>query len=231
MAEVIGRKFVENGQQRILQRIFDGVNSDFVLDTSDFKESDQHKLLHLVWRKFPRNKCPTEGLKTTISDSTQTAVELRHKISENFIIPVNSKKSPPSDTDWVKTRDMRGPLGANDFKTPEKRQSSKPKTLETTKYQIGTSNRFAMLKNDIPVHKDILVESGQLSPPPSPRIFSGKKLQSPQAHKSKPKKKPQIARCSLDQTNLAPGPSLRKSLELPVELPSPLAPVGIGLGL
>ncbi len=74
MAEIVGRKLVENGQERILQWIFDGVNSNLVLDISDFKECDNHKLLHLAWRKFPRNKCLTEGLKMkmTISDSTQT---------------------------------------------------------------------------------------------------------------------------------------------------------------
>ncbi len=91
MAEVVGRKLVENDQERILQRIFDGVNSNFVLDISDFKESHEHKLLHLVWRKFPRNyRPPTDGQKTIISNSTQTDVESRagrHKISENSIIP------------------------------------------------------------------------------------------------------------------------------------------------
>ncbi len=72
MAEIVGRKLVENGQERILQRIFDGVNSNLVLDTSDFKESDSHKLLHLVWRKYPRNRPPTEGQKMIISHSTLT---------------------------------------------------------------------------------------------------------------------------------------------------------------
>ncbi len=72
MAKVVGRKLVENGQERILQRLFDGVIFNFFLDSFDFKESHHHQLLHLVWRRFPRNGCPTGGQKTTISDSTQT---------------------------------------------------------------------------------------------------------------------------------------------------------------
>ncbi len=42
MAEIVGRKFVESCQDSILQRIFDGANSNLVLDVSDFKESDNH---------------------------------------------------------------------------------------------------------------------------------------------------------------------------------------------
>ncbi len=190
MAESIGRKFVENGQERILQRIFDGVNSDFFLDTSDFKESDQHKLLHLVWRKFTRNKCPTEGLKTTTSDSTQTAVELRHKISDDFIFPGNSNQTLTSNTDWFQTRDMRGPFDANkpaftsdSYKTPAKGQSSKPITLKTTNYQIGTPNRFDCLNHDIPARDVTLFESGRKSPSP-PRIFQNKNRHSPGSLKS-----------------------------------------------
>ncbi len=72
MADVVGRKLVETGQERILQRIFNGVNSNFVLDIADFKESHHHKLLHLVWRRFRRNGCPTGVQKTTTSDSMQT---------------------------------------------------------------------------------------------------------------------------------------------------------------
>ncbi len=103
MAEVVGRKLVQNGQERILQRIFDGLNSNFVLETADFKESHQHKLLHLVWRKFPRNKCSTEGLKTTISDSTQT--------EDDIIRPgllKNSRDYVTSNTDCFSGTDMKG---------------------------------------------------------------------------------------------------------------------------
>ncbi len=63
---------MENGQKRILKRIYDGVTSDLFLDVSDFKESDSHKTLHLVWRKFPRNRHSTEGQTTTMTLSTQT---------------------------------------------------------------------------------------------------------------------------------------------------------------
>ncbi len=72
MAEIVARKLVENGQERILQRIFDGVTSDLTLDVSDYKESDEHKLLHLVWRKFPRKRSTAYGQKTDTSDFIQT---------------------------------------------------------------------------------------------------------------------------------------------------------------
>ncbi len=72
MAELVGRKLVENGQERILQRIFDGVTSDLILDVSDYKESQEHRLLHLVWRKFPRNRRTTDEQKTNVPNSTQT---------------------------------------------------------------------------------------------------------------------------------------------------------------
>ncbi len=48
MAAVVGKKFVENGQERILKRLHEGVSSNLFLDVSDFKESDNHMLLHLV---------------------------------------------------------------------------------------------------------------------------------------------------------------------------------------
>ncbi len=66
MAEDVGLKLVENDQKRILQQLFDSVTSNLYLDVPDFKESDNHKLLHLVWRKFTRNRCPTDGQKTII---------------------------------------------------------------------------------------------------------------------------------------------------------------------
>ncbi len=63
---------MENGQERILQRIYDGVSSNMVLDVSDFKESDNRKLLQLVWRTFPRNRDATERQRAIKSMSTQT---------------------------------------------------------------------------------------------------------------------------------------------------------------
>ncbi|MCP3663656.1 MAG: hypothetical protein GY696_14405 [Gammaproteobacteria bacterium] len=73
MAAIVARKLVENGQERILQRIFDGVTSGLTLDVSDYKESDEHKLLHLVWRKFPRKRSPANGQKTNTSNFIQTS--------------------------------------------------------------------------------------------------------------------------------------------------------------
>ncbi|MCP3661972.1 MAG: hypothetical protein GY696_05655, partial [Gammaproteobacteria bacterium] len=72
MAEIVVRKLVENGQGRILQRLFDGVTSNLTLDVSDYKESDEHKLLHLVWRKYPRKRSPAYDQKLTTSNFTQT---------------------------------------------------------------------------------------------------------------------------------------------------------------
>ncbi len=125
---------------------------------ADSKQSQEHQLIHLVWRRSPRNQrnCATDGQKTTISDSTQT--ELKTRDHSKF-----SEKPFTSNMDFT----------SDSYKTPAKRQSSKPITLKTTKYQIGTSNRFEWLKNE-----DILDESGRLSPPPSPRIFFGKKRHS-----------------------------------------------------
>ncbi len=48
MSAVVGRNLVGNGKERILQRISDGVTSLLYLGVVDFKESDNHKLLHLV---------------------------------------------------------------------------------------------------------------------------------------------------------------------------------------
>ncbi len=167
MAEVIARKLVENGQEKILQRIFDGVNSNFVLDSFDFKESHHHQLLHLVWRRFPRNGCPTGGQKTTISDSTQTDEGLRPGVLKI------SKNTFTSDKDCFSASNMEGLSDENDsapsshsgstsdgslhsmdlaalegvfFKSPAKGQSSKLKT-EITKSQINLSNRFECLKD------------------------------------------------------------------------------------
>jgi len=55
MAECLAKNLVENGQERILLRLYESVGSGFSLDVADFKESIDHKLLHLVWRKGPGN--------------------------------------------------------------------------------------------------------------------------------------------------------------------------------
>ncbi len=180
MAEIVGRKLVENGQERILHRIYDGLTSNFVLDVADSKQSQEHQLIHLVWRRSPRNQknCATDGQKTTISDSTQTN-ELTTLDHSQF-----SEKPSTSNMNWIQTRDMRGTFDANNsalitdsFKTPAKWQSSKPRTLETTKYQTEISNRFDCLKHDIPAQNAILFKRGRQSSPPH-RIFYGKKRHS-----------------------------------------------------
>ncbi len=67
----MGRKLVDNGQTRILQRIYEGVTSNWVLDVADDKSSIDHHLIHLVWRKFPRNRHSVEGQRPT-AVTTQT---------------------------------------------------------------------------------------------------------------------------------------------------------------
>ncbi len=109
MAAVVGRKLVENGQTRILQRIYEGVTSDLLLDTWDYKESDNHQLLHLVWRKFPRNRRPPmDGKKTIISHSTQT-----EEVS-GIGLNKTSKNSIISDADCFSASDLRGLYDPNE---------------------------------------------------------------------------------------------------------------------
>ncbi len=71
MASDVCRGLVENGQSRILQRIHEGISSDWVLDIADAKSSIDHHLIHLVWRKFPRNRHSAEERRLT-AVSTQT---------------------------------------------------------------------------------------------------------------------------------------------------------------
>ncbi len=73
MASFVARKLVENGQTRILQRIYEGITSDWPLAVSDAKSSTEHQLIHLVWRKFPRNHHFMEDLHPTVSTQTEEA--------------------------------------------------------------------------------------------------------------------------------------------------------------
>ncbi len=73
MASFVARKLVENGQTRILQRIYEGMTSDWILDVADGKSSMEHQLIHLVWRKFPRNQHSMEDLHPTVSTQTEEA--------------------------------------------------------------------------------------------------------------------------------------------------------------
>ncbi len=75
MDSVVGRKFLVNSQERILHRIYDRVTSGLILDVTDFKESDNQKLLHLVRQSqtsapFPRNQHSSEGQTTILLDKT-----------------------------------------------------------------------------------------------------------------------------------------------------------------
>ncbi len=203
MAEFVGKKLVDNCQERILQRIYDGVNSNFVLDISDFKESDSHKLLHLVWRKYPRNRPPMDGQKSIISHSTQTEGVSGPGLNK---IPKNSSIS---DTDSLSASDMRGlfdgkesasisdagwtsdcstsssdlvaqetsRFGGPSFKLPAKGRASKPKIFKP-KTWTKLTNRFKCIEENTPEHDDISRETGRKSPllgsPPKTELKSKK---------------------------------------------------------
>ncbi len=96
MAVLVGKKLVENGQERILQRVFDRVSSGLCLDVSNFKESSSHKLLHLVWRKYPRNGNSHEGTTTTDSSLTQT----EEHSSAGLLKSVIAGNSFAPETEW-----------------------------------------------------------------------------------------------------------------------------------
>ena len=53
---VIGQKLAEIGEERMFKHLHEAVLSGLTLDVADFKESMAHKLIHMVWRKKPRNK-------------------------------------------------------------------------------------------------------------------------------------------------------------------------------
>ncbi len=150
MAEIVARKLVEKGQERILQRIFDGVTSDLTLDVSDYKESDEHKLLHLVWQKFPRNRSIVEGQKTIISSSTQTTVDsdmgrlnFQGNSSKSDAPWVGKKKEPlePSNDDSASISDS---VSSGCFYSIG--QSRKIRYPDS-KAPIRLSNRFKCLEN------------------------------------------------------------------------------------
>ncbi len=189
MAKIVGRKFVENGQERILQRIFEGLNSGFVLDISDFKESQEHKLLHLVWRKFPRNyRPPTDGQRTIISHSTQTegvsgpglnkiskitnisdadcfsATDMRGLFDANESPAISESLGQTSDAGWtsdcsLSSTDLVAQEAAS-FKHLAKGRSSKPNKSES---KSQTELNFKCLE-DTPENDDTLGESGRKSP-------------------------------------------------------------------
>ncbi|MCP3661424.1 MAG: hypothetical protein GY696_02845, partial [Gammaproteobacteria bacterium] len=106
MAEFVGKQLVENGQEKILHRIFDGLTSNFVLDVADFKESQEHQLIHLVWRRFPRNRSAVEGLMTTCPTQTEILSSPVSTQTEIFNI---------SDMDCLLATNMRGFFDGNEL--------------------------------------------------------------------------------------------------------------------
>ncbi len=149
MAEIVGRKLVENGQERILHRIFDGLTSNFVLDVADSKQSQEHQLIHLVWRRFPRNRTAVEGPKTTCPISTQTeisnisdmdsATDIRGLFGGNESVLISDDAGSTSDCS----------TSFSDYKFPAKGRTSKPKNFEQ-KSQTKLDNRFKYFEEIIP---------------------------------------------------------------------------------
>ncbi len=109
MAVLVGKKLAENGQERILQTIYDGVSSNLVLDVSDLKESDNHKLLHLVWRKFLRNRHATKGQRAIKSMSTQTKEVLNVGLTRILRKSLASDATSSSVTDLGRLFDVDEP--------------------------------------------------------------------------------------------------------------------------
>ncbi len=84
---------------------------------NDFKESHEHKLLHLVWRRFPRNRSAAEGPKTNCPISKQTEVDLNIGL---FKIPENSINS---DTNCCSATG-KGPSDQRELFDPDNSTSS-----------------------------------------------------------------------------------------------------------
>ncbi len=173
MAELVGRKLVENGQQRILQRLFEGVTSDMILDVSDSKDSQEHKLIHLVWRKFPRNR-PIDEQKTIISHSTLTeevfGPGLNKFPKKSFISHADASTS---DAGWTSdcsslssdlVAQVTSGSGGPSFKIPTKGRARKPKIIEP-KTWTKLTNRFKCFEENTPECDDILRETSRKSPP------------------------------------------------------------------
>ncbi len=155
MAEIVGRKLVEGGQERILHRIYDGLTSNFILDVADSKQSQEHQLIHLVWRRFPRNRSAVQWPKTTCPGSIQTEVDFNvglYKISGNSI---NSDtncltavgKGPPDQREFSDEDNSASSsdLGSQEFFSTT--GQSKNRRYPEKKDPIQLSNRFDCLEN------------------------------------------------------------------------------------
>ncbi len=174
MASVVARKLVENGQTRILKRIHEGVTSNWVLDVADDKSSINHQLIHLVWRKFPRNQHSTEERRpTTVSTQTDgqkdqdssavlglgldTSADLSRPVGNLFDSKINTSSSDAgSYSDCLSPGLAESELFSFDnspqstsFIPTSKRRSSKPLFTENNFYP-ELSNRFGCLEEVSP---------------------------------------------------------------------------------
>ncbi len=171
MASVVARTLVENGQTRILQRIHEGLTSNWVLDIADAKSSIDHHLIHLVWRKFPRNRHTAEERRQT-DVSTQiekdSSAELgclgssagltrpSKKISNQACYSSSdlgnlfaSESAPTSDAGWTSDCTLSSTVSVaqegTSFKFPAKGRTSKPKLLKS-KPPTKLVNRYKCLE-------------------------------------------------------------------------------------
>jgi len=99
VAPAIGRYFMEIGEERILHRLHEAVTSGLTFDIGDYKESRDHKLLHLVWRKEPRTK--------TTSAANSSFVRSEHG-KENEGTPSEGKKKKRKRTSGRQQQQQQG---------------------------------------------------------------------------------------------------------------------------
>ncbi len=161
MASVVGRALVENGQTRILQRLYDGITSNWVLDVADDKGSINHQLIHLVWRKFPRNQHSTEERRPTVSTQTEegsdaswglgtsaglTGLPRGTDLGHGLYGPDDSASIPGTGSSGqsYSTNESMAQEKTN-FMFPAKRRQGKPLNPEK-KFQTHLSNRFDCLE-------------------------------------------------------------------------------------
>ncbi len=115
---------------------------------------------HWIISKFQKNP-PL----LTRTGSRQGDIRGSSDVNESDLVSDSGSISDCSST----SMDLTAQKGTS-FKFPAKRHSSKPRNVETMKYQTGISNRFDCLKYDTAVHTATLDESVRRPPPPSPSL-------------------------------------------------------------
>ncbi len=230
MASIVGRNLVQNGQSRILQRIHDGVTSNWVLDIADAKSSMDHHLIHLVWRKYPRNRHSVEERRsTTVTTQTEEGSDavLGLDTSAGLSRPPRKilEKDCYSSSDLGNLFETKINTSCSDdgsssdcfssglaeseliFNPPPKRRSGKP-SFTAEKFHPELSNRFDCLEEISPPEKSNV--NAELKDRKSKIVSQGNRPRSP------PKAKPNSKISEIPKTSFA------KSRESPLmsEIPT-----------